>query len=41
MLTKTDKIAKKSDIHLSGFLGGDVVSEVQNMGDISYTLCDK
>lgn len=41
MLTKTDKISKRSDSELSNLLGRDALTEIQNTSDISYILCDK
>lgn len=40
MLTKSDKIAKKSDSNLSDNLGGEGLSFFPILQDISYILCD-
>ncbi len=40
MLTKSDKIAKKSDSDLSDNLGRDGLSFSPILQDISYILCD-
>ena len=40
MLTKSDKIAKKSDSRLSDVLGRDGISVLPFSGNIGYILCD-
>lgn len=40
MLTKSDKIAKKSDSQLSDVLGGQGISVLPFPSNIGYILCD-